>query len=719
MLILSLSNLNEVKASEFNHQPPFNEINNFQHNITKSSSEEPGVSTEPSEEVNNADKSSSEEPGVSTEPSEEVNNADKSSSEEPGVSTEPSEEVNNADKSSSEEPGVSTEPSEEVNNADKSSSEEPGVSTEPSEEVNNADKSSSEEPGVSTEPSEEVNNADKSSSEEPGVSTEPSEEVNNADKSSSEEPGASTEPSEEVNNADKSSSEEPGVSTEPSEEVNNADKSSSEEPGVSTEPSEEVNNADKSSSEEPGASTEPSEEVNNADKSSSEEPGVITKSKEKNIDEQKMEPNSKNNDKNSYEDKVDVVLNNKDLNEIAKKYTSKNSSEPTKPKGNQGVVKKNKNPIILVHGFSGYSDDNRPPLFPSYWGGKKVDLDKELSKQGYKVMEAGVSPFGSGHDRAIELYYYIKGGRVDYGAYHSQKYGFNRYGKTYPGIYPDWEPGKKLHLVGHSFGGPTIQILEDLLRNGDPNEIAYHKKYGGEISPLLQGGNNDMVSSLTTVAGPHNGSLFAEKVANRPIVRKAIFDFVTLRSHKYNKMDYGYDHWGLKQKDDETFFQYLKRVKGNDFWKTENYPWFDGTLEQSKKLNDRLTMNKDIAYVSITGLDTHKDLFGKQKANSHMLSLLKFIGNFTGRQHPESWQKNDGPISLASGLFPYNKPFKETTFDEKPELGIWNVMPTYTNWDHMDLVGWGKLDKKVTPKMVLGLYEELFNYLSTVEELQK
>ena len=41
-----------------------------------------------------------------------------------------------------------------------------------------------------------------------------------------------------------------------------------------------------------------------------------------------------------------------------------------------------------------------------------------------------------------------------------QKYGHKRYGRTYEGIMPDWEPGKKIHLVGHSMGGQTIRLME-------------------------------------------------------------------------------------------------------------------------------------------------------------------------------------------------------------------------------------------------------------------
>ncbi len=94
----------------------------------------------------------------------------------------------------------------------------------------------------------------------------------------------------------------------------------------------------------------------------------------------------------------------------------------------------------------GLVGDNAPALYPNYWGGNKFKVIEELRKQGYNVHQASVSAFGSNYDRAVELYYYIKGGRVDYGAAHAAKYGHERYGKTYKGIMPNWEPGKRYIL---------------------------------------------------------------------------------------------------------------------------------------------------------------------------------------------------------------------------------------------------------------------------------
>ncbi len=98
----------------------------------------------------------------------------------------------------------------------------------------------------------------------------------------------------------------------------------------------------------------------------------------------------------------------------------------------------------------------------------------------------------------LELYYYIKGGRVDYGAAHAAKYGHERYGKTYEGIYKKWKPGQKVHLVGYVWAVSNNSQLEELLRNGNREEIEYQKKHGGEISPLFKGNHDNMISSITT-----------------------------------------------------------------------------------------------------------------------------------------------------------------------------------------------------------------------------
>ena len=52
-----------------------------------------------------------------------------------------------------------------------------------------------------------------------------------------------------------------------------------------------------------------------------------------------------------------------------------------------------------------------------------MNIRQDLEENGYEAYEASISAFSSNYDRAVELYYYIKGGRVDYGAAHAARYG--------------------------------------------------------------------------------------------------------------------------------------------------------------------------------------------------------------------------------------------------------------------------------------------------------
>src|SRR5690625_5580219 len=76
-------------------------------------------------------------------------------------------------------------------------------------------------------------------------------------------------------------------------------------------------------------------------------------------------------------------------------------------------------PIILVHGLAGGGDGEM--LDVKYWGGQS-DIESYLNNNGHTTLTATVGPVSSNWDRAIELYYYIKGGTVDYGAKHAEEH---------------------------------------------------------------------------------------------------------------------------------------------------------------------------------------------------------------------------------------------------------------------------------------------------------
>lgn len=376
---------------------------------------------------------------------------------------------------------------------------------------------------------------------------------------------------------------------------------------------------------------------------------------------------------------------------------------------------KNQDPIILVHGFNGFTDDINPNVLSHYWGGDKLNIRQELEQNGYNAYEASISAFGSNYDRAVELYYYIKGGTVDYGAAHAERYGHERYGKTYEGVYKDWQPGQKVHLVGHSMGGQTVRQLEELLRNGSQEEIEYQKTHGGDISPLLQGGHDNMVSSITTLGTPHNGTHAADELGNEALVRQVVFDLGKRLGNKNSRVDFGLSQWGLKQQPGESYISYLLRVKNSKLWQSKDNGFYDLTRDGATDLNRKTSLNPNIVYKTYTAEATHPTLTGKQKADYNMFLPFTVTGNVIGKATEKEWRENDGLVSVISSQHPFNQAYTEAT--DTNQKGIWQVTPTKHDWDHVDFVGQDSTDTKRSREELQQFWYDLADDLVQTEAL--
>ncbi|PTE79892.1 YSIRK-targeted triacylglycerol lipase [Staphylococcus gallinarum] len=364
--------------------------------------------------------------------------------------------------------------------------------------------------------------------------------------------------------------------------------------------------------------------------------------------------------------------------------TSEQTNEQPTKTAKQGQYK-NDDPIILVHGFNGFTDDINPPILSHYWGGDKLNIRQDLQDNGYETYEASIGALSSNYDRAVELYYYIKGGTVDYGAAHAEKYGHERYGKTYEGVYKDWQPGEKVHLVAHSMGGQTVRQLEELLRNGNPEEIAYQKEHGGEISPLYQGGNDNMITSITTLGTPHNGTVASDELGNEAFIRQVVYDYVKFKGNTDSHSDFGLNQWGLKQKEGESYLDYVKRVQNSKLWKTQDNGLYDLSTEGAAKLNANTSLNPNIVYKTYTGESTRPTLFGRQKSDLNMFLPFTLTGNIIGKTANTSWRENDGLVSVVSSQHPNNQAYVDAT--DEIQKGVWQVTPVRHGWDHVDFVG--------------------------------
>ena len=116
-------------------------------------------------------------------------------------------------------------------------------------------------------------------------------------------------------------------------------------------------------------------------------------------------------------------------------------------------------PIVLVPGFLGPAKDEeyhdvRRRVY-RYWGEAQ-----KLGTPDSPVLCVWPGGLSSLHDRACELFYQIKGGVVDYGEGHAQKFGHERFGRKYSGSYPSWSGDCPIHIVGHSLGGCTVRMLQ-------------------------------------------------------------------------------------------------------------------------------------------------------------------------------------------------------------------------------------------------------------------
>ena len=353
----------------------------------------------------------------------------------------------------------------------------------------------------------------------------------------------------------------------------------------------------------------------------------------------------------------------------------------------------NQHPIILVHGFMGWGRDEMGSY--RYWGGKN-DIENELTKNGFEVYTSNVGPVSSNWDRAVELFYQIKGGQVDYGRGHSKSFGLIQKpkGKVYKGIYPQWDEANPIHFIGHSTGGQTIRMLDYLLRTSIADERNIKEK-----SDLLGNVHNNWIKSITGISAPHNGTTLSDIVTSGiPFLQ----DFIAVAAVAGNSF-YSFDlnQWGFRRNTKETWGKYFKRIQKHPAWGTKNIISWDLSVQGARDLNTLCTANPDIYYFSFvtsnTVLDSTSGRYIPDKsmsfiirANSRLMGMKKAYFS-DGSETDSTWFENDGIVNKISMYGPTTgsngqDPITIYREDELLITGQWYVMGEYQS-DHKRFVG--------------------------------
>jgi len=311
-------------------------------------------------------------------------------------------------------------------------------------------------------------------------------------------------------------------------------------------------------------------------------------------------------------------------------------------------------PIVLIHGFMGWGPNEMGNY--NYWGGKHNYVNM-LQNEGFKVIEVSVGPISSNWERAIEVYYQLKGGQVDYGKAHSNKYGIIQkpHNKIYNNpLYSEWDKDHPIHIIGHSMGAQTARMLQYLL------ESSIYENQDDKVlekSNLLKEKKNGMIRSITSISTPHDGTTLTEIITKMiPFIQYFIGIAGFVDGNGF--YDFDLEQWGFYRFKNERWSSYLNRFRKHNAFKTKNISSWDLSLSGAKELNSNLIVSPDIYYFSLvtstTRTKTNSQYHIPLKATSIITrSRAKLLGSRVGywedgTSTDSTWYENDGVVNSIS-----------------------------------------------------------------------
>ena len=376
---------------------------------------------------------------------------------------------------------------------------------------------------------------------------------------------------------------------------------------------------------------------------------------------------------------------------------------------NNELTRLNNYPFVVFHGFAGFGDQEKISRFCPYFGFFTTSIPKLYKKYGTDMFIPSMSGFTSMWDRACEAYAQIVGGTVDYGKVHSEKMGHARYGRTYKAMIPDWgqldDEGKikKINVIGHSFGGPTVRFFVNMIAVGAKEEIEGTDP--DDLSEFFKGGHANWIHSCTTLASANDGISFLYAIEKpAPYIAQGLVAFLNgLGSIPFGDWyDPQMEQWDLglpPEKRGWTKFR-LDFKNAKRYYYSEDCCLNDLYIHRARERMAEWKTFDNIYYFSYSATCTDPDANDHWKPRKQMIPFMKptaiIVGKYEGnpedKDHAEvdaSWKQNDGLVNTRTERAPQRETWEPWHGEQDIKPGIWYDMPT-ENKDHMSYCGTGE-----------------------------
>jgi triacylglycerol lipase len=376
--------------------------------------------------------------------------------------------------------------------------------------------------------------------------------------------------------------------------------------------------------------------------------------------------------------------------------------------------------IIFVHGLFGWGSSELGGL--PYWG-----YALELNPLNFKFHQANCGPVSSFHDRACEVAAQIKGTRIDYGKKHSDEAKHQQFSDDYTdkAFVENWSEDNPVILIGHSAGGHTCLLLQQLLA----------EDFWG------WGSNANWIEAIVPISGVLNGSTLPYMLGcdkKTGLLTGPIGDFLGNAVQLFamagggsidNIYDFDLDQW-IGNGQGGNLKNIVSALEQSNYAKGEDNLAFDLTLQGCYKANNKFKTNPNTYYLSIITEQTTKGWFTSSYfpdllMNPVLAAAAGYQGHVVEFDNPPisgwgkgdldiaRWRENDGAVSSISQRYPFtagNHPIGgDKIFDGRQLLkGRWYYEKaesiTGRSFDHLD-VGFGCFSDLT----IVGAQKKLYN----------